>query len=538
MSDRYGRVLVTCAPPNPNGDLHLGHLSGPFLGADVLRRYLRARGADVAYVSYTDDESCYVPRRAREIGWEPKETALHFTRRIEQTLALADMLPDYYEHPHREPGHDHMVHEGFHRLMAAGAIEKRELPTPYCERCEKFLYEADLRGLCRFCREPSDGTYCEDCGFPQDPGGLHEARCVGCGDKPVLRTSPRLVVPLRRFAARLATFYAGRQFPARVNDFCQELLSYGLPDTPISRISGYGTPVPLEGWSGHVLDTWFSGIFGYMAATQAYATAVGSPQRTAEFWEDPDTTLVHFIGFDCSFSHAVLWPALLLAVDQPVLPRHVISNEFYSLEGEKFSTSRGHAIWGSEFLRQVPADAVRMHLCLTNPETSQTDFSRADFDRSINDVMRGGLDAWATSVFDLLATGSRARIPDSPVDAWPATVRADIAAAPDRVGAHLEPGAFSMRSASAVIAEVVLRSRDGLRAAAGPTDGALLAGHAELLGTVAAVAAPIVPEWSRRVLRQLGVPVDTAGVLAWPQPDARLVAAGQQVATAHQPVFG
>jgi methionyl-tRNA synthetase len=392
MSDSTGQVLITCAPPNPNGDLHLGHLSGPFLGADVLRRYLRSRGRAADYVSYTDDESCYIPRRAAELGSNAREVAHRYTRRIEQTLSMADMLPDYYAHPHREPRHRQTVQAQFLRLHEAGLLRTRTLATPYCETCEKFLYEADLRGVCRFCRLPCDGTYCEDCGFPQDPEGTLDNRCVRCGETPATRPTTRLVLPLAEHTDAMRDYYADRKWPRRAGEFCAEMLEYGLPDVPITRIAEYGIPVPLPGWEGHILDTWFSGIYGYMAATEGLGVARGEPDLAQRVWGADDTTLVHFIGFDCSFSHAVLWPAMLLAVGAPTVPRYVISNEFYHLEGEKFSTSRGHAIWGSEFLREITADAVRFHLCSTNPELAPANFSRAEFDHSLRTVLAGHLD--------------------------------------------------------------------------------------------------------------------------------------------------
>src|SRR6185437_7680158 len=135
-----------------------------------------------------------------------------------------------------------------------------------------------------------------------------------------------------------------------------------LPLTPVSRHANYGIPVPIEGWEGHILDTWYSGIWGYLAATKAHASALGDPDGLAA-WSDSETQIYEFIGFDCSFSHAVLWPALFLAHGNLNLPAQVVTNEFYQLEGDKFSTSRGHAIWGREFLRQVPADQLRFYLC-------------------------------------------------------------------------------------------------------------------------------------------------------------------------------
>lgn len=535
-------VLITCAPPNPNGDLHLGHLSGPFMGADVLRKYLAARGVPVTYVAYTDDHSCYVPRRGAELGWDARTTAFRYTQRIEQTLALAGMLPDYYEHPHREPLHDTLVQEHFLKLRENGVVTEQELPTPYCPDCDCFLYEAYIRGLCRFCSAPSDGTYCEECGRPQDPGGVVEGHCVTCGSVPEERPSVRLVVPLAPFAERLTALYDAAPWRDRVLEFCRATVANGLPVVPISRKADYGLPVPLDGWQGHVLDTWFSGIFGYIAATAAHDRALGRPERWRSTWQDPETELVHFIGFDCGFSHAVLWPSLLMGHGDRITPTHVISNEFYTLDGDKFSTSRGHAIWGFDFLREAAPDAVRLHLCLTAPEDEKSDFRLADFDRTVNTLLVDQLEGWAAGVLELLAKEHASVVPEAARDRRPDGIRALAEQLPGELARHLEPESFSLRGAAARLTEAVGTAAAELRSfqqspPADPADAAaVVAAHAELLGVVAAVAAPVMPNWSRHTTRLLGLPTGFEGV-SWPEPGRPVVPAGQRTAPEYRRMF-
>jgi methionyl-tRNA synthetase len=530
------RVLITCAPPNPNGDLHVGHLSGPFLGADLLRRFLGARGVPVTYVSYTDDHSCYVPRRGRELGLDARQTAFRYTRRIEQTLSQAGMLADYYEHPHREPVHDRLVQEHFGELWRAGVLVERDLPTPYCPSCQTYLYEAYLRGRCRFCGVACDGTYCEECGLPQDPEGVVDGRCVTCGTAPEIRTTKRITVPLARFADQLGKLYVDSQWRDRVLEFCNALLDRGLPDTPISRIADYGIQVPLPGWEGHILDTWFCGIFGYLAATAAYGEALGQPELWKDIWQDPETTLVQFIGFDCSFSHAVLWPALLIALGGYVLPRHIISNEFYNLDGAKFSTSRGHAIWGADLLAEAPPDAIRLHLCLTNPENEQTNFRRAEFDRTVNDVLVGRLEEWAGTLVTALAAECGGTVPATDRADWPAAARELAEQLPATVAQALDPASFSPRRAAAILVDAVIRAEASLREAGQANRPATLAAHAELLGVFAAVAAPIMPGWARHAWRQLNLP-EQGEYLPWPEAGSAVVPAGQRVAPVYRRLF-
>ena len=275
MAESSRLVVVTSAPPNPNGDLHLGHLSGPFLGADVLTRFLRQRGRQVVHVGYSDEYSCYVPRRGAELGLGPDETAYEFGRRMTQTLALANMSHDYFTHPLREPVHAQTVQRFFSELWHSGAFNVSELPTRWCPACERYLYEAEMRGRCQFCAAPADGFYCEECGRPQSTDGLVDAACTRCQSPAQRRPLRRITFPMERYRPALIRYYAGRPMRPRLRAYLDDMLSRPLPVTTVSRQSGYGVPVPLPGWKGHVLDTWYSGIWGYMAATQSHAAAIG-----------------------------------------------------------------------------------------------------------------------------------------------------------------------------------------------------------------------------------------------------------------------
>jgi methionyl-tRNA synthetase len=535
------RYLVTCAPPNTNGDLHLGHLAGPFLAADVCRRYLTQRGHDVLYVSYTDDHSPYVLRKAEDLALPPTEVAFQYSGRMEATLHLAGTIQDYFEHPLREPIHDRTVQEFFRRLRERGAVETVETPAFWCGACGRYLYEAHVVGRCQFCGAASGAMYCEECGRPQDPGGLLDASCIRCRRAPEVRTIRRFSVPLSRYAAPFAERMDIPRMRPRLRAFVEELLRAGLPDTPISRVSDYGIPVPLEGWQGSILDTWFSGIFGYMAATAAYSAAVGQPDLWRELWAPGGSRLVQFIGFDCNFSHAVLWPCFLLALGDTVLPSLVISNEFYLLEGEKFSTSRGYAIWGSEFLRQHPADAVRFHLCSTAPETEQTSFWRREFASTVDDVLAGRLERWVHGLFELVRDDFDSTVPEA--SGGGGGVGELIATVPAGIGHALDPECFSPRQAARVLSEAIEageRSMRETRTGRGkPGCAGAIADQVELLAVVAACAAPLMPAWSERVTQELGLPAERGlrRKPCWPEEGRRLTRPGQRLAAAPSRAF-
>ncbi|RNF83433.1 class I tRNA ligase family protein [Streptomyces botrytidirepellens] len=528
--------VVTSAPPNPNGDLHLGHLSGPFLGADVLSRYLRQRGADVRYVGYSDEHSCYVPRRAAEIGSTAHRAALTFGARMEETLSLGAMHHDWFTRPLTTPRHDEIVQRFFTGLWEQGRLDVHTLPVFWCAHCERELYEAEVRGECQFCAEPSDGVYCEACGLPQDPAGLAAPRCTACWETPQIRELERICFPLGEYRERLLGYYEKAQRTAewrpRLRAYLETLLSRDLPLTPISRRADYGIPVPLEGWEGHILDTWFSGIFGYIAATACLTAAEGAPDEWERLWSAPDTRIVNFIGFDCSFSHAVLWPALLMAHGGLTLPSQVVTNEFYRLEGDKFSTSRNHAVWGGEFLRQVSADALRFHLCLTGPEREQTNFAAKEFAATVDTMLVGGIEVWTRAVLATVAEDFAGTVPDEVPISADGPAAAMPAELTQLISTSLEPAAFSPQQAAAGLAEVIARAvadlpeLEKLRGSGEPY-ARRTAAHIEALAALAVASAAIMPGWSAYLAGHLGVPVDqTTRMPAWPAVAARLVAPG------------
>jgi len=517
-------VIVTSAPPNPNGDLHLGHLSGPFLGADVFQRHLRQLGHDVRYVGYSDEFSCYVTRRGEELGRGAHETAYFFGQRMRETLGLANMSHDYFTSPLREPVHTRIVQRFFLELWERGAFEQQELPAYWCPRCERHLYEAEVRGKCQFCAAPSDGFYCEECGLPQDSAGVTDARCTRCWQEPELTTLKRIVFPLDRYRDALRQHYAGRPMRPRLREYLDDMLSRPLPATTVSRSADYGVPVPLPEWSGHILDTWYSGIWGYVAATVAHGAATGDGDRALASWQDERTRIFEFIGFDCSFSHALLWPALFLAHGGMRLPEQVVTNEFYRLEGDKFSTSRGHAIWGNEFLRRVSSDELRFYLCLTGPEREQTNFFAKNFEEVVQDLLVGRLQTWAAGVLTAAAGVVPAEAPraDGPLAEL-------LARLPGEVGAALDPDAFSPQAAAAALRQAILAVSDDRP---GPSaGGADLALRLELLACLAAVSAPIMPAFADEVWRALDLPYADGmrKVLAWPA-GGRLLTPGGAVA--------
>jgi methionyl-tRNA synthetase len=484
------RYVVTASPPNPNGDMHLGHLSGPFLGADVQARFLKNEGHQVTHVSYIDEHSCYVTRRARELGADAYETAHLLGARIEQTLALANMAPDFCGRPHRDGWHDDTIQHYFRRLWDEGKLREVETAVYYCTVDDCYLYEAEVRGKCHYCQAPADGFYCEECGRPQKSGSLLQPLCTQCGTTPQRRTQRRISFPLADYRDQLADYYAELPMRPRLRAFLDMMFAVGLPDTPISRVGGYGVAVPLPEWPAHYLDTWFCGLFGYVAATEG-AHRVGHRGGGQQAWSESDVEVHEFLGFDCSFSHALLWPAICLALGDLVLPSRVNTNEFYKLEGGKFSTSRGYAIWGGEFLSRVPADSLRYYLCLTGPEIEQTNFAIADFDKCIAEILVDGLEVILRSFDDSVASGKGSS--DAMLEAMTDRLR-------DQVDSHLAPAAFSAAAAAAAIRQFCMNQHGALSAALADASGPA---RRRALISLALTVEPIMPGWAGDLLGAL-----------------------------------
>lgn len=506
------RYIVTAAPPNPNGDLHLGHLAGPFLGADVQARYLRGAGHQVAHVSYIDEHSCYVPRRARELSAGAYETAHLLGTRIEQTLAMGHMAPDLVARPHRDAEHDAVILENFGRLWQAGALYCAPDEVYWCATCSVYLYEAEIRGACHYCGAASDGFYCEECGRPQTSARLADPKCTGCGGRPEVGRHQRIFFPLEDYRDRLRAYFADRPTRPRLRAYLDMMFAEPLPATPVSRAGSYGVAVPDPAWQGHYLDTWFCGLFGYLAATRLAAQVAQLP-AAAGGWQGEDVEVLEFLGFDCSFSHAVLWVAMAMALGDLALPAKINTNEFYRLEGGKFSTSRGHAIWGGQFLASVPADSLRFHLCLTGPETEQTNFSMAEFATTVRTVLVDGLE----------------RLLDRFDDSRPSTraANSDLAHLLDSVrketAASLEPAWFSPAQAAQAVCAALADP-----ALAALVEEATPAGRRAGLVRLAWLLEPFLPGWSSDILRALddSFPAVRAVATAAGQRQRRLTVAG------------
>ena len=388
---RPRRALVTAAPPTPNGSIHLGHLSGPYLAADVLTRYLRLRGVDAVFGCGTDDHFSHVATKAQELGLAPRESADRLAADIARSFEAAGIRPDLFLGP-TAPVYEALVKDFFVRLHADGRLIEKEAPAPYCEHCQLYLFEAHIRGGCPHCGGETGGYCCEDCGRPND-SDLSDPVCTHCGNRPTQRLYKRLYFPLSRYEKQLKDFYLHVGMNTHLRSLLERVLAAGAPDMPATHPADWGFPVPVPGYEGQVISVWFETAPRYLAYAQELAGRAGGDWSA--YWKDGEAQVVQCFGCDNGFLYAMYIPALLLAYDAGIrLPAAYVMNEFYRLDDLKFSTTRRHAIWAQAMLAEVPRDLVRFYLAHTRPETDSTNFTMAEFEETVERELIGSWQAW------------------------------------------------------------------------------------------------------------------------------------------------
>jgi methionyl-tRNA synthetase len=379
-------VVIVAATPTPNGDLHVGHLAGPYLAADVYARYLTATGRRSVYVTCTDDSQSYVLTTACRQGTRPGDLAATATGQIERSLrAMGISIPAL---PPIDEQYRRTVVDFVSRLYAAGRFTLRTVRLPYALHTGRYLYDGLVAGACPHCGEGSSGGACEACGQPNSFGELLDARSALDPDEPVVqREVPILVLPAERYRSRLVAYYREREDLWRPNArrLITRLLAGPLPDIPVTVPGEWGIPAPFAETPGQILYPWIEAMPASIYATW-WALNRTQPQTgpVDRWWRaDSGTRLVYFHGFDNVFHWGFVDLVMLLAHgERYTVPTANVCNEFYELDGAKFSTSRGHLIRVGELLERAPRDIVRFHLALTAPERARTNFTEADLART------------------------------------------------------------------------------------------------------------------------------------------------------------
>ncbi|GAA2466319.1 methionine--tRNA ligase [Streptomyces macrosporus] len=525
-------VWITATPPTPNGDLHVGHLAGPYVAGDVLSRFLRAEAVRVLYTTGLDDHQSYVPVRGTKDGdRKPEEVADAYGASIVRTWQAASVAFDRIVRPRRDAGYERAVQDFFRGLYDAGRIVPRTAPLPYCVSCARWLYEAYVVGGCPHCGASSNGNACEACGRPNDCGDLTDPHCVPCGARAESRRCERLYFPLSPYADRLASYWEEVRMPPRLRALCERMLADGLPDVAVTHPADWGVPVPVPGFEDQRLHVWFEMAPGYLF--QAAELADGGA----------DTRPVQFFGFDNGYFHAVLFPALFAACGRTgAMAAGFEVNEFYRLEGRKFSTSRRHAVWADEAVERCGGDVLRYHVCADRPRGRETDFDLPALDlsrRRLHSLWNG----WLERLFDAVDGACGGRVPEEePGGPGWESLRGRLLRALAELREAYGPGDFDPRRAVALLDEMIacvtdfshVHAHERNRPGGDASHRAALAAELAVAAAVSAWAAPVMPDGAARLSAALGLPAGrpvTAEALSVPRAATRL-------APPEGPVFG
>lgn len=374
------RYLVTSALPYANGPLHLGHLAGAYLPADIYVRFLRLCDEDVLYICGTDEHGVPITITAEKMGLTPREVVDQYHGIIQRDFAEFGISFDNFSRT-ENPEHYVFAQGVFLNLLDKGYIEKKPMKQFFCRKCDRYLPDRYVGGICPECDAAgARGDQCEKCGSWLNALELKEPKCTLCASTPHISETIHWFLKLNEFQEWLEEWFEDRDFwKNNVLNYCRGWLKDGLKERAITRDLAWGVPVPLEEATGKVLYVWFEALLGYVSSTIEYFKDKKEPSDWKIYWKDSDTRLVHFIGKDNIVFHAVIEPAVLHGLGDFAVPWNIPANEFLNIAGEKFSTSRGRAVWMKDYLKHFPPDPMRFALAINAPETRDTDFSWEEF---------------------------------------------------------------------------------------------------------------------------------------------------------------
>ena len=377
MSKEYKRYLITSALPYANGPVHIGHLAGVYVPSDIYTRYLRLKGHDVISVCGSDEHGVPITIKARKEGITPQQVVDRYHEIIEKSFRRLGMSFDIYSRT-SSPTHRVTASDYFRKLYDEGKFIEQTSMQFFDEEAQQFLADRYIVGTCPRCQnEKAYGDQCEKCGSTLSPDELINPRSALSGGNIVKRETKHWYLPLDKYEGFLREWIleGHKEWKSNVYGQCKSWLDLGLQPRAVSRDLDWGIPVPVEGADGKVLYVWFDAPIGYMSATKDLTP------DWEKYWKSEDTKMVHFIGKDNIVFHCIVFPAMLKAHGDYILPENVPANEFLNLEGDKISTSRNWAVWLHEYLDEFPGkeDVLRYVLCANAPETKDNDFTWKDF---------------------------------------------------------------------------------------------------------------------------------------------------------------
>ena len=386
MSKQFKRTLITTALPYANGPVHIGHLAGVYIPADIYARYLRLKGEEVLMIGGSDEHGVPITIRAQKEGITPQDVVDRYHAIIKDGFERLGITHDIYSRTSSATHHEH-ASEFFRKLYDKGEFIEKTSQQYYDEQANQFLADRYITGTCPHCNnERAYGDQCESCGTSLAPTDLKDPKSAITGNTPVLRETKHWYLPLDKHESFLREWIleGHKEWKSNVYGQCKSWLDMGLQPRAVSRDLDWGIPVPVEGAEGKVLYVWFDAPIGYISNTKELL-----PDTWETWWKSEDTKLIHFIGKDNIVFHCIVFPAMLKAEGSYILPENVPANEFLNLEGDKISTSRNWAVWLHEYLDEFPGkqDVLRYVLTANAPETKDNDFTWKDFQARNNNEL-------------------------------------------------------------------------------------------------------------------------------------------------------
>jgi methionyl-tRNA synthetase len=391
MEKKFKRTTVTSALPYANGGVHIGHLAGVYVPADIYVRYLRLKGEEVMFIGGSDEHGVPVTQRARKEGITPQQVVDRYHKMIKDSFEEFGISFDVYSRTTSKTHHQ-FASDFFRKLYDDGKLIEKTTQQFYDEQTGTFKTDRDIVGECPHCHAEANGDQCEKCGRDLDPTELINPRSKESGAKLILKDTTNWFLPLNDYEGWLKEWIleGHKEWRSNVYGQCKSWLDMELQPRAMTRDLDWGIPVPVEGADGKVLYVWFDAPIGYISNTKELCES--NPDRWGtwqRWWQDEETRLVHFIGKDNIVFHCIIFPVMMKAHGGYIMPDNVPANEFLNLEGDKISTSRNWAVWLHEYLVDFPGkqDVLRYALTASAPETKDNDFTWAEFQARNNNEL-------------------------------------------------------------------------------------------------------------------------------------------------------
>jgi methionyl-tRNA synthetase len=408
--ENYKRHLVTAALPYANGPIHIGHLAGAYIPADIYVRYLRLKNENVIFICGSDEHGVPITIKARQEGVSPQNIVDRYHSMNKKAFEDFGISFDIYSRTTSKT-HYQLAPEIFSSLYKKGEFIEKTTKQYYDEEAGQFLADRYITGICPHCGNDSAyGDQCENCGTSLSPTDLINPKSTVSGSEPILKETKHWFLPLNKHEDFLKKWILDehKNWKANVYGQCKSWLDQGLHPRAVSRDLDWGIPVPVKGAEGKVLYVWFDAPIGYISATKDLTN------EWEKYWKDKDTRLVHFIGKDNIVFHCIIFPVILKAEGSYILPDNVPANEFLNLEGDKISTSRNWAVWLYEYLTDFKdkQDVLRYVLCANAPETKDNDFTWKDFQKRNNNELVAILGNFVNRTMVLTHKYFNGKVPD------------------------------------------------------------------------------------------------------------------------------